>query len=164
MREILISIHPRWCELIALGRKFLEIRKTKPNIDGPFKCYIYQTKKRWFYPIMERLNIWKWTIVEGQGYVVGEFICDKVEALSERDLYAGMDEISPSRVEELSCVDLDELIRYKGFNDVLYAWHITDLKLYDTPKRFSECMFGPIKDPSNHLLKAPQSWCYVTTI
>lgn len=69
MKSVMISIRPRWCGLILAGEKTIEIRKTKPNIEVPFKCYIYMTKK--FYR-------------KGDGYfqgrccgkVIGEFICD----------------------------------------------------------------------------------------
>ena len=43
MKSVLISIQPKWCELIANGKKTVEIRKTKPKIDTPFKAYIYCT-------------------------------------------------------------------------------------------------------------------------
>ena len=162
MREVLISIHPKWCELIALGKKLLEIRKTKPDIEGPFLCFIYQTKKPWFYPLFEKLNIWKWAVVEGKGKVVGEFVCDKVEALSEQDLFVGMDEINPSKVEELSCVDLDDLLRYKGFNEVLYGWHITSLKIYDEPISLRKLGLRFVRSRAI-IERAPQSWCYVAS-
>lgn len=44
MKSVLISIKPKYCELIASGKKTIEVRKTKPKIDTPFKCYIYCTK------------------------------------------------------------------------------------------------------------------------
>ena len=44
MKAVLISIQPKWCELIANGKKTVEVRKTKPKIDVPFKCYIYCTQ------------------------------------------------------------------------------------------------------------------------
>lgn len=40
----MISIKPKWCELIANGQKTIEVRKTKPKVKPPFKCYIYCTK------------------------------------------------------------------------------------------------------------------------
>ena len=46
MKSVLLSIHPQWCELIANGRKTIEVRKTRPKIETPFKCYIYCTKQR----------------------------------------------------------------------------------------------------------------------
>ena len=30
MKSVLISIHPKWCELIASGKKTIEVRKTRP--------------------------------------------------------------------------------------------------------------------------------------
>ena len=38
-KAVLISIQPQWCELIASGKKSVEVRKTKPNINTPFKVY-----------------------------------------------------------------------------------------------------------------------------
>ena len=46
MKSVLISIQPKWCELIASGKKTVEVRKTRPKIDVPFKCYVYCTKSR----------------------------------------------------------------------------------------------------------------------
>lgn len=43
LKSVLISIQPKWCELIATGKKTLEIRKTRPKLDVPFKVYIYCT-------------------------------------------------------------------------------------------------------------------------
>ena len=43
MKAVLISIQPKWCAKIASGEKTVEIRKTAPKIEAPFKCYIYCT-------------------------------------------------------------------------------------------------------------------------
>ncbi len=43
---VLLSVRPKWCELIASGKKTVEIRKTRPKIETPFKCYIYCTKPK----------------------------------------------------------------------------------------------------------------------
>ena len=51
MKSVLISIQPKWCELIASGKKTVEVRKTKPKIETPFICYVYQTRKTWVYDI-----------------------------------------------------------------------------------------------------------------
>lgn len=42
-KSVLISIQPKWCELIASGKKTIEVRKKAPKCDTPFKCYIYCT-------------------------------------------------------------------------------------------------------------------------
>ena len=61
-KAVLISIQPKWCELIASGRKTIEVRKTKPNIPTPFKCYIYQTKRTWIYNIYSKIAEWEMQI------------------------------------------------------------------------------------------------------
>lgn len=54
-KAIMLSLHPRWCEKISnvifhstdeipVYEKFIEIRKTRPKIQTPFKVYIYCTK------------------------------------------------------------------------------------------------------------------------
>ena len=42
-KAVLISIRPQWCEKIASGEKTIEVRKTRPKLKTPFKCYIYCT-------------------------------------------------------------------------------------------------------------------------
>ena len=43
-KAVLIAIRPKWCELIANGKKTVEVRKNSPKLKTPFKCYIYCTK------------------------------------------------------------------------------------------------------------------------
>ena len=45
-KAVLLSIQPRWCGLIVSGKKTIEVRKTRPKIETPFKCYIYQIKSK----------------------------------------------------------------------------------------------------------------------
>ena len=42
-KSVLISIRPKWCEKIVNGEKTIEVRKTRPKLQTPFKCYIYCT-------------------------------------------------------------------------------------------------------------------------
>ena len=51
MKSVLISIQPKWCDLIVRGEKTLEVRKTRPKLETPFKVYIYCTKAHngWFW-------------------------------------------------------------------------------------------------------------------
>lgn len=46
MTNVLISISPKWCKKIASGKKTIEVRKTRPKCETPFKCFIYCTKPR----------------------------------------------------------------------------------------------------------------------
>ena len=54
MKAVLISIQPKWCELIASGKKTIEVRKTRPKIETPFRCYIYMTATK------ERCRLWEY--------------------------------------------------------------------------------------------------------
>ncbi len=170
MKAVLISIQPKWCELIASGKKTIEVRKTRPKIETPFKCYIYETNwagnSYWAYHHKGKL-----------GKVIGEFVCSEIEPYTEYELLYGMDEISNSIVEEKSCVDIDELLRYKGKNDFLYGWHISALKIYDKAKELGEfvptckyqgercdiCVFNEeaFGGCCRILTRPPQSWCYI---
>lgn len=48
-KATLMSINPRWCELIARGEKTIEVRKTYPvDLTPPFKVYILLCLKMWF--------------------------------------------------------------------------------------------------------------------
>lgn len=46
MKAVLISIRPKWCQKIISGEKPIEVRKTRPKLNTPFKCYIYCTEGR----------------------------------------------------------------------------------------------------------------------
>lgn len=52
-KAVLISIHPMWCEMIMSGQKTAEIRKTKPKLKPPFRCFVYQTQPKIFNTIFE---------------------------------------------------------------------------------------------------------------
>ena len=46
MKSIMISIQPKWVKKIVNGEKTIEVRKNKPNLARPFKCYIYCTQNK----------------------------------------------------------------------------------------------------------------------
>ena len=43
-KAVLLSLRPEWCVKILNGEKTVEIRKNRPKLKPPFKCYIYCTK------------------------------------------------------------------------------------------------------------------------
>lgn len=147
MKSVIISIRPKWCEKIVSGEKTIEVRKTKPKIDGKFKCYIYCTS-------IKALNLSAYCEIHAKtgghiddwnGKVIGEFVCNYVETMKYP--HNGLVDIVDERE---SCVSARELIQYSNGN-LLYAWHISALKIYDKPRELSE--FG--------LKRPPQSWQYV---
>ena len=148
MNEIMLSVRPKWCELIASGQKTVEMRKTKPRCTVPFKVYIYCTKQRVNGEILLTYD----KKIEGRnkgfrdggdiplaGKVIGEFVCDEI--LDCRDVHI-----------DVTCLTVEEWLKYtEGHKGLVYGWHISDLTIYDKPKDLGD--FG-IKRP-------PQSWCYV---
>ena len=84
MKSVLISIQPKWYEKIANGEKTIELRKTRPKLETPFKCYIYCTKdnKTAFNNHNGNMFLspkgWQ-DYSECNGKVIGEFICNKID-------------------------------------------------------------------------------------
>ena len=144
-KSVLISIQPYWCSQIVNGDKTLEIRKSKPKLPTPFKCYIYCTKGDKYNPLEYHRDDGK--IVTLNGKIIGEFICDNIEEISVP--YPAYQNELPKRILEESCTTYLYLHRYALIsNDCnLFAWHISDLKIYNEPKE----MKG----------RVPQSWKYV---
>ena len=175
MKSVLISIKPKWCELISDGRKTIEVRKTRPKCDTPFKCYIYCTKdkgvsfwagKRYAYADDRSHNLFD---VCGNGKVIGEFICNKIDRLA----VCGYDNRNTElrRIDNnLTAYDLDydylnkcqlspdNLKKYSNGSG-LYGWHISDLVVYDKPKSIKEFYHYGVRRGAK-VTRPPQSWCY----
>lgn len=190
MKAVLISIQPKWCELIASGKKTIEVRKTRPSIETPFKCYIYMTATK------ERCRLWGYItayqnsngdILNGSKKVIGEFVCDGIYNIEPHDDGHGVNQYTFVGADYDDCktgLSFEELKEYLG-EECGYAWHISDLKIYDKPKEL-----GEFRKPCNHindcctckeaefqydgdelrglickreipLTRPPQSWCYV---
>ena len=134
-KAVLISIRPGWCEKIINGQKTIEVRKTRPKMNPPFKCYIYKC---------------------GNGKVIGEFVCDEIISID------GAGRI-PSDIARPTCLEPAELHQYLGAA-VGYGWHISYLVIYDHPRDLweftglRETKFGLAPGP---ITRPPQSWRYV---
>lgn len=127
MKSVLISIRPKWCELIASGKKTIEVRKSRPKIATPFKCYIYCT------------NL---AVNAGSRKGIGEFVCDNVDVLFDTNGNPEnyMTDILPSILQQ-TALSYDDFARYVGSRadkTSIFGWHISDVKIYNTPKELSE--------------------------
>lgn len=154
-KAVLISIKPKWCSLIASGKKTIEVRKTRPKIELPFKCYIYETRGD------EKAGNAEYHYVKkgnGRGKVIGEFVCHNIFPVWPG--YIGGD-----------CLTFAEQEDYLGANGRGWGWAISDLVIYDKPKELSEfksyygkceIMGGyPVPATDRSIKRAPQSWMYV---
>ncbi len=159
MKAVMLSIQPKYCSLIAGGKKTIEVRKTRPKLSTPFKCYIYCTKSNemlWILNKKDRQRF-KGNIAQifnakdvggaskANGKVIGEFVCDKIYQYSTYN-FEGIN-ISDEAMTTGSCLSKNELKNYespkviKDFSVNLYGvygWHISDLVIYDEPRELSE--------------------------
>ena len=156
MKAVLISIHPKWVEKIASGKKTIEVRKTRPKIKTPFKCYIYETKGAFsdFNGDTNKLSIAM--TLRNCGKVIGEFICDRIDKIPYLWEYPELGYDLDDDQQEETCLTRKETEEY-GKRKPLYGWHISDLKIYDKPKELSE--FKNLK--GEPITRAFQSWGYV---
>ncbi len=207
-KAVLISIQPYYVFLIIAQSmdwnipqdKTIEVRKGFPkDSEWNRRVHIYCSKNRksfnripaQYQPFMEKLL----------GKVIGEFVCDRIEEIACHKYnngvgfdYSYYTNTLDTLVNETHLSDYD-MQQYLGRADdgecVGYGIHITDLKIYDTPKELGEfrkpCPFNENCDLAcphafgeyhgdgingdvdfvgcgNILTRAPQSWCYVEEI
>ena len=174
-KAVLISIRPEWCEKIARNEKTVEVRKTRPKLETPFKCHIYCTMDHPYISIscgeLDKLNYRTNTVGRCNGKVIGEFTCDRIYELAPLNH-------APDDVEKQACLTREEIVNYlKGTG---YGWHIVDLRIYDQLRELTEfrrpcpndlycetcAMYsnntGICNNGALPLRRPPQSWCYVT--
>lgn len=187
MKSVLISIQPKWVEKIASGEKTIEVRKSVPKLEIPFKCYIYCTQGK----VKDLFSCSDW-IYQNRMRVIGEFVCDSAEMVNAKCSDYGIDLfyhdcmaqgcLTESEVDKYFNIPEDKDLRVMKGNG--YAWYISDLKIYDKPKDLSEfyrpcpeyysdyyngvcsemCVFheeGFCKNFCLPIARPPQSWFYV---
>lgn len=188
-KAVMISIRPKWCEKIASGEKTIEVRKTRPKLETPFKCYIYCTLPKYPHEDFIATDYPKPQFYGG-GKVIGEFTCDRIYEIRKRGIPENFDYcyLSPNewgnddieveiKAISASCVSKEELNTYGSKAPFLYGWHISELKIYDAPKDLGEfkglckvdadCCACPYYNytkmdcDGRKIKRAPQSWCYV---
>ena len=156
-RSVMLSIKPEYCELIASGKKIFELRKNKPKLQPPFKCYIYCTKESykgkylhtsnqhgkllfWHNPNDTTITVqpeeYDYTAYACGGKVVGEFVCDKIVPVSV--YYSDTNAPIANKEFPFFCLTDKEIMDYLGNGVQGWGWHISDLKIYDIPKELSE--------------------------
>lgn len=178
-KAVLISIRPEWVEKILNNKQTLEMRRTRPRLETPFKVYIYCTNQK---------NIILWNAQSyiyvddhnhnafdrcWNGSVVGEFVCDRIDTINPATEPYGIYDVDDDFVTQTGLVN-GALWDY-GKGATLYGWHISKLEIYDTPKPLSEfsrpfeICIGKVCDEygcaycknGGHIKRPPQSWCYV---
>ena len=164
-RAVLISIRPEWCEKIVGGEKTIEVRKTRPKLETPFKVYIYCTdgfgrntvnipitKEQLWQHYAETDSMECLNCPIGNQKVIGEFVCDDILKIDKRGMveenfdycYAALNEWGNDDIAlyikavRRSCVPREQLNEYGKNVHFLYLWKISKLKIYETPKELSK--------------------------
>lgn len=184
MREILLSTQPKLCVKIASGEKKIEVRKTRPKEQDPFIVLLYCTKTNSEQALLldknGRLSFGDYRNASSGDYyiadgkVIGEFICDYIDEITPDYQFGYLNYLDL----DSTCLTIEEINKY-GNCKPLYAWHISNFKLYDKPKIlydfYKPC---PTKEEydcrncehfehfeqgicTNYLTRPPQSWQYV---
>lgn len=163
MKAILLSIRPEWCDLIIRGQKTIEVRKTRPKLETPFKVYIYCTKApqqlitifkdgeetingeiHHGKPVFIKFNKLLPDSIRGNTQmVIGEFICDDIRRIGPE--YCIVKEDIETAIAG-SCLSIKQVKEYVGWDigmnyaDMkdLYGWHISNFKLYEDPVRLKD--------------------------
>ena len=174
-KAVMLSIRPKWCAKIISGRKTMELRKSVPKLEVPFKCYIYCTSGHPYISVkggnLDRDTVRTNTVGRCNGKVIGEFVCDYILQRCEM--------ANADIAEQQSCVRREDI--YFKYSEegkhYIYGWHISDLRIYDAPRELSE--FRRATDPCDSchaeytwectdckklggdIKRPPQSWCYV---
>lgn len=188
-KAVLISIRPKWCEKIVNGNKTIEVRKTRPKMNTPFKCYIYCTLPKYPHEDFIATNYPRPQFYGG-GKVIGEFTCDRIDWITHIG-YTGIPNLVETRICDAATMRTSPVggllnaacLTPKMLNDYLawgdgYGWHITDLRIYDAPRELSElerpyeCNECDAKWATEcnacheevKIKRAPQSWCYVEEV
>jgi predicted transcriptional regulator len=176
-KGVLLSIRPEWAGKIASGEKTVEVRKTRPKLETPFKCYIYCTLPK--YPHEDFIATdYPNPQFYGGGKVIGEFMCYATIPISVE--YSDPSHRMAQRDFPFTGMTDKQIIDYLGNGKMGYGWHISDLKIYDKPKELIEfhtwkkckscsksgyestaCIYDENCMIPAAITKAPQSWCYV---
>lgn len=198
MKSIMLSIRSEWFEKILNGEKTIEIRKTMPKCELPVKVYIYCTKNKPYlyridddnnFELTNKLRFPEDCFVKDynaqNGKVVAEFVLKEIDSLVSHqearfDTWNFKDRDALDKCLKDSCLSMEKIVDYIGDSKDAYAWHISNLKIYDKPKELIEfsqpfakeckmcvsytrkhiCGCG-IANKCLVLTRPPQSWCYV---
>lgn len=141
MKAVYRSIKPYWLYLILIGKKMIEVGKDFPKVCVWNKEVFLHCSKdiKSFKRIPEENREWMRKYL---GKVACRFVCDEITPLfnvatTSWELLAGNVHEYAKALVRMACLTEEEMHSYaKGEN--CYAWHISDLVIYDKPKELGE--------------------------
>ena len=190
MKAVMLSLRPQWCEKIFNGEKTIEVRKSRPFLDMPFKVLIYCTKQKltktkcmnsYLHKNEPKAckkygEIEKWCHIGDvhvnsntprsfrsygmHGKVIGSFVCDRIDDIEPCSEYYSNGYDIDEDILTKTCLTQEQLREYG--------------KLFDKPREIEKFIRGcdDMLDPQFgsycgycpqpcFLKRPPQSWCYV---
>ena len=133
---ILASIKPYYYYLIGERKKTIEVRKSAlKNLPQDIAFYMSKDEKSFAKIPKEFQEKYR----EHFGKIGMRVVCDETERFSVGSLRS-------DDIEKLACLSYNEMINYFYKPEELdgktakqgFAWHISNLKIYDKPKELSE--------------------------
>ena len=158
MDNYILSVRPEWLAKILNREKTIELRKTAPqtpcvmllyctklpNVLIDFKEYVTETNHT-RYILCDYLKKHSKQI---NGKIVGKFTLKNVETVSER--WTGNEYIfDDEKTLNMACISACELEQYQTKRNPIFAWHISDLVIFDEPKELAE--FGVKRAPQSYM-------------
>lgn len=129
--NIILSIKPKWAELIYSGKKTIEWRKSIPKFQNIEKVFLYET-----YPVKKITGFFYW---DGFEQLVFS------EPKENKDIHN-----AAKKIINAGCVPLEDLKKYKGDRLNLFGWRIKYQTKFEEPWNLDKF----------YLKRPPQSWCY----
>lgn len=186
MKSIMFSFKPNYIKKIFNAEKKIDIRKIKPNIETPFKCYTYCTKNKGLNDILET-NYSIGSIKDySNGKIVGEFICDDIYCYNTKatDKCAYIRKASGFTDDEFKeyindckrfyVLTISDVIMYNEVKDLNDFRRVCDYRNKDNTCLNHDCIStNHIYDKDMNVIKsycgdfitkAPQSYLYVEEI
>lgn len=106
--NIILSIKPKWAELIYSGQKTIEWRKSFPKAENIDKVLLYETA-----PVKAITGFF--TLQEIPFYLVSS-VCAQ-----------------PEQIIKNGCVPMVDLIKYRANVDCIYGWMIDKVTKFEEP-------------------------------
>lgn len=139
MKSVLASLKPYYYYLVGEGIKKIEVRKSQPKADDWNKeTYFYMSKDEKSFAKIPKEFQEKYR--KHFGKVGLKFVCDNVYPIKSQYsgyVVANATQGETNEIARQSCLDYDDMVKYLGKKDG-YAWHISDLVIYEQPKELSE--------------------------
>lgn len=138
-KAVILSIHPKWAKLIYEGKKTIEWRKSVPKkCEDYSKIFLYETA-----PVCTVTGF-----VELTGFDAVSPKMNRIDLGGKRSDKENEDAFD--FIVNFGCVSKENLKKYQGKADYIYAWYINFPQKFLTPKTLADFK----------LKRPPQSWCY----